>query len=153
MKKILILLVAIGLLHSSYAQDENNIVTRTDISNYFEENVYPFLQQQQDKYLNAMKPQDRDEVQNLSDKRPFSRSPRGKRNQYNNKTGRNQCLYYDDLEDITEKYPTQNKDYSKAIENKIAIWKNDLTELHNELGINPRMGKDGQLGYVTFLTT
>lgn len=167
MKKILVILVLAFLAGKSYPQSEVND-SRIQIRNYFEQNVNPFLMDQQNIYMSALSDDDREAVISLRDnnnkpvrgEQSYNRAPgkrgkgskgRGGKNnpKFDNKNN-NKSKITEDLLAITDNYPDQNKEYSKAVQSRIIIWKNDLSEMHDELGVDFHMGKGGQPGYESF---
>lgn len=162
----MLILLFVGLTGITvYSQNENNVHDREAIKKYFEESVNPFLIDQQAQYMDALNDDDREEVMEIIERRNKNSYPDKNYSQRSGRGGKKQGMKRDNssprfkadnskqdriieqLQQITEKYPDQNKLYSKAIESKIMIWKNDLNEMHESLGIQPHGGKVGLPGY------
>jgi hypothetical protein len=168
MKKIIIVFIMGIISISAYSQVDNRENPGNDIKVYYQENVNPFIIEQQDIYIAGLSDEDRETVLQLKDKmkkqkngtRSYNDQPSNRGRNAGRGKGKNQPRFKNDnndqskvtaeLQQITDNYPDLNKNYSRAVESKIMIWKNDLSEMHSDMNFKPHGGRGGDPGYEIF---
>ncbi len=143
MKKLLIIsgILFTGII--GYSQNQENEEARNAIHEYFNENVIPFLIEQQEEYMAVLSDEERKIIYKLK-----SRNGNITINRNGGKQNHKQKINQerkDQIDKVVNAHKRQNEKYKLEFTKKIEVWKAELESIHKEHGIDkPRNGRGAQ---------
>ena len=159
MKRLSVILsvIAIGIAAIAFSQTEAHNNTREEVKQYFDKNVFPELEKQQELYLKKLTDSEKTELSTLKEIISERRV---------NYTGKHPNSYYrsgantierpvrsemqSDIKNITNAHPKQNDSYKIFVENNKQKWIADITAIHDKNNIVPMRNNNNRTGIQLF---
>ncbi len=154
MKRLSLILtvIAISIVAVAFSQTKLHDNTREEVKQYFDKNVFPVLEKQQELYIKKLTDSEKEELNTLKETIAQRRTDfTSKRTSGNNTMKRPvRSEMQSEIKKITDAHPKQNESYKKFIDNNMQTWVADIKAIHDKNNIEPMRNKNNQTGLDVF---
>ena len=154
MKKLSLILtiISIGIAAIAFSQTNSHDITREEVKQYFDKNIFPVLEKQQELYIKKLTDSEKEKLNTLKKTIGQRRNNLTTKHKSGNNTMKRpvRSEMQDEIKKITNAHPKQNDSYKKFIDNNMQTWIADINAIHDKKNIEPIRNKKNQTGLDMF---
>lgn len=154
MKKLSLILtvITIGIVAVAFSQTNSQVNTREEVKQYFDKNIFPALEKQQELYIKKLTDSEKEELNTLKETINQRRNNSSTRHTSGNNTMKKpvRSEMQGKIKKITDAHPKLNDSYKKFIDNNMQTWVTDIKAIHDKNNIEPMRNKNNKTGLDIF---